>query len=305
MKKKSIYLAIGVSILLITSFIFIKFIFKDPYDAKESLNTYVELLNKKNYESMYEMISNDSKSKISKKNFIARNKNIYEGIEGRNFKVNIIGKTDDVEEVPVSFEMSMDTVAGRLNFIDTVMMKKEEDKKQYSIVWNSNVIFPDLDYDNKIRVGKLKSTRGNILDRNGTALAMEGTVSEVGVIPMKLGDNKEENLMKISEILKISVDDVNKKLSASYVKEDMFIPLKVISRNDNRKEFLLTIPGVMVNSKYGREYPLGQGAAHLTGYVQPINAEELKKFKNDGYSENSIIGKSGLEKIYEKKLRGN
>lgn len=53
-----------------------------------------------------------------------------------------------------------------------------------------------------------------------------------------------------------------------------------------------------------RQYPLGRAAAHLIGYVQQVTAEELKEHSGEGYSESSLIGKSGIESLYEKELKG-
>ena len=69
------------------------------------------------------------------------------------------------------------------------------------------------------------------------------------------------------------------------------------------KNQLLQIPGVMINKEDGRVYPLGEETAHLVGYVQAINSEELEANSGKGYTTNSVIGKSGLEKAYEDTLR--
>src|SRR5699024_11369367 len=52
-----------------------------------------------------------------------------------------------------------------------------------------------------------------------------------------------------------------------------------------------------------RTYPLGAAAAHLIGYVGSVNAEDIKK--HEGYSEGDLIGKRGLEQLYEKELKGS
>ena len=67
---------------------------------------------------------------------------------------------------------------------------------------------------------------------------------------------------------------------------------------------MLQIPGILINDAQGRVYPLGEEAGHLIGYVQAINAEELEKYADKGYSSTSLIGKSGLEAAYEDRLRG-
>jgi penicillin-binding protein len=70
------------------------------------------------------------------------------------------------------------------------------------------------------------------------------------------------------------------------------------------KQVFYAIPGIMINDKAARVYPLGVQAAHLTGYVQSINAEELEVKKDKEYTGSSVIGKAGLENLYEDKLRG-
>ena len=120
----------------------------------------------------------------------------------------------------------------------------------------------------------------------------------------KLGENKEENISKISQILGVSTEYINSELSKSYVKEDTFVPLKKVSKeNTQLKDELLQIPGVLINDVDGRVYKLGEEAGHLIGYVQTINEEELKKYADKGYTSTSLIGKSGLELAYEDRLR--
>ncbi|WP_342350521.1 penicillin-binding protein 2 [Clostridium neonatale] len=99
-------------------------------------------------------------------------------------------------------------------------------------------------------------------------------------------------------------DYIQNKLNQSYVKDDMFIPVKLISKDDKRAQLLSKIKGVMIKEEEGRIYPYGMKCAHLTGYVQNISSEELENNNDNGYDSNLEIGKSGLEKIYEEKLHG-
>ena len=159
--------------------------------------------------------------------------------------------------------------------------------------------------DYKVRVETLSGKRGSILDRNGNPLAYDGTISQVGIVPGKLGDNREESISRISELTGVSVETINNYLSASYVKDDTFVPIRKVSKDDTElKEQLLEIPGIMINDAEGRVYTLGEEAGHLIGYVQAINAEELEEYADKGYSSTSLIGKSGLELAYEDRLRG-
>ena len=135
-------------------------------------------------------------------------------------------------------------------------------------------------------------------------MAQNGQITTIGIVPGKLGENKEEGIKKLSELTGVSIEYINTELSRSYVKDDTFVPIKKISKDDNeKKEALLKIPGVKLTNTSARVYPLGEEAAHLIGYVQKINEQELEQNKEKGYSSSSVIGKNGLEKAYEDRLR--
>ncbi|WP_297631949.1 penicillin-binding transpeptidase domain-containing protein [uncultured Clostridium sp.] len=278
------------------------FVLKIGTDKSEQVITeYTELVNDREYEKMYNLISSESKNSISKEDFVARNKNIYEGMNAENINVKVLGKFKEDKNI-INYDMTMNTMAGEVKFSNSAKVKKEN--KEYKIVWDSELILPELTDDSKIRVNSDKSKRGSILDRNGEVLASDDFVSEVGIVPGKLGENKEKKIKQIAEILETTVEGINNKLGASYVRDDMFIPIKSIPKDDDRGAKLLTISGVMIDNKKARVYPYGKEAAHLTGYVQNINAEELETGKDKGYTGTSVIGKAGIELLYEDTLRG-
>ncbi|MGL5150137.1 MAG: penicillin-binding transpeptidase domain-containing protein, partial [Clostridium sp.] len=94
------------------------------------------------------------------------------------------------------------------------------------------------------------------------------------------------------------------KVKADYVKPYMLVPIKKLSLSDERIGVLKQIGGVVINERDGRVYPLGEAAAHLTGYVQSVSKEDLEKDEEGIYTINSVIGKTGLESIYESRIRG-
>lgn len=301
--KKIIIVAIIVilAIVIIAGAIFI--INKNVPKPEETLNTYISLLNEQKYEEMYNMISEYSKSQISQEDFVKRNKNIYEGIDAYDIKITISETTKDGKTYNVKYDESMSTSAGTIAFANTTKLVKGD--KNYKISWSSSMIFPELRATDKVRVSTLSAKRGEILDRNGDKLAENGSISSVGIVPGKLGENKTENINKISELTGVSTDYINTQISASYVKDDTFVPIKKVpADNTELKNQLLQIPGIKITSIDARVYPLGEEAAHLIGYVQAISAEELKQKEGKGYSSSSIIGKAGLEQAYEDTLRG-
>ena len=266
---------------------------------------YISYINEQKYEEMYEMLAEESKAQISQEDFITRNKNIYEGIDMTDMKVEITSvEKEDSKISKISYNSSMNTEAGEIDFQNTVRLTKDKENG-YLINWSSSLIFPQLNNTDKVRIKTISAERGSIIDRNGQLLAGEGSVSSVGIVPGKLGENKETGIEQIANLLGTTVDAINKSLSAAWVKEDSFVPIKKVSKDATElKNQLLQIPGVKITTDTGRTYPLGEAAAHLVGYLQNITAEELEENRGKGYTSTSVIGKSGLEKEYEERLKG-
>lgn len=299
-KKGLIFAVILIVIILIGIMGYFKIINKiKPEDV---LKQYIENINAKDYNAMYEKISSSSKNNISEEDFINRNKKIYEGIDSHNIEIYINNVQKNKNEVKITYNEKVYTSSGVINFSNTSSLVK--DGKTYKLNWTSKTIFPELEENYKVKVSSIEAARGEILDRQGKYLAQNGQITTIGIVPGKLGENKEEGIKKLSELTGVSIEYINTELSRSYVKDDTFVPIKKISKDDNeKKEALLKIPGVKLTNTSARVYPLGEEAAHLIGYVQKINEQELEQNKEKGYSSSSIIGKNGLEKAYEDRLR--
>lgn len=307
MKNKKIIIIVISIILILAIFvgigITIYFNNKPKNKPEDVLQTFVSYINDKKYEDMYSLLSSKSKANISEEDFIKRNKNIYEGIEAENFSVDIQSIENENKLAKVTYKNSMDTMSGHVDFTNTVTLELNEEK-EYKIDWTSNLIFPKLNTEDKVRVKTIEAKRGSILDRNGEYLATNGVASKIGLVPGKMSDNKEENIEKIAELLNMTSAGINSELSASYVKADTFVPLKTVGKNEMElKNKLLEIKGIKIIDTDERIYPQGVSTSQLVGYIQPINSEELKEKAKEGYTSSSKIGKYGLERAYESTLR--
>ena len=304
--KKIIIIVISIILILAISVgigITIYFNNKPKNKPEDVLQTFASYINDKKYEDMYSLLSSKSKANISEEDFIKRNKNIYEGIEAENFSVDIQSIENENKLAKVTYKNSMDTMSGHVDLTNTVTLELNEEK-EYKIDWTSNLIFPKLNTEDKVRVKTIEAKRGSILDRNGEYLATNGVASKIGLVPGKMSDNREEDIAKIAELLNMTSDGINSELSASYVKADTFVPLKTVGKNEMElKNKLLEIKGIKIIDADERIYPQGVSTSQLVGYIQPINAEELKEKAKDGYTSSSKIGKYGLERAYESTLR--
>lgn len=304
--KKFIIIVISIILILAISVgigITIYFNNKPKNKPENVLQTFASYINDKKYEDMYSLLSSKSKANISEEDFIKRNKNIYEGIEAKNFSVDIQSIENENKLAKVTYKNSMDTMSGHVDFVNTVTLELNEEK-EYKIDWTSNLIFLELNTEDKVRVKTIEAKRGSILDRNGEYLATNGVASQIGLVPGKMSDNKGENIEKIAELLNMTSAGINSELSASYVKADTFVPLKTVGKNEMElKNKLLEIKGIKIIDTDERIYPQGVSTSQLVGYIQPINSEELKEKAKEGYTSSSKIGKYGLERAYESTLR--
>ncbi|HSQ34120.1 MAG TPA: penicillin-binding transpeptidase domain-containing protein, partial [Peptostreptococcaceae bacterium] len=271
------------------------------YDAFES---YGDKWEKKDYEGMYTMLSSNAKERINKDEFISRHTNIYNGIEAENIDIKI--KSEDKDKSNITFSISMNTLAGNVEISDyNVAMTKEkvEGNNQWTIDWNESMIFPSMDQDDKVSVERFNAKRGEIYDRNGKGLAINDTVITLGIHPSKFEQNKESNISQMANILDIKESSIEDKLNKNNDPE-AFVPIvKILPNEKNKIAQVMEIEGVVHTKSEGRVYPGGEAFGSLIGYIRPINAEELEKHKGQGYSSTSMLGITGLEQEYEKRLR--
>lgn len=306
MKKKSIIILSVILVLALTICGVVSWDIIRKNEVKKQkalLQSYMSYVKSEDYEKMYDMLDSKSKEKNSQEEFIKRNKNIYDGMGLSDISVNITSiEKKENNEIVVNYDSVLQTSAGEIKFSNASNLVKENGK--YNIVWEHKMIHPKLSDTDKVRVKTLTSTRGNIYDRNNKMLAGEGQVNAIGFVPGKMNKENKEDIKKIAEILEMSEESINKLLSASYVKDDTFVQLKKVPKDDEIIDKVLEVKGIKVISVSSRVYPLGECMSHIVGYVQNISAEELEEHKNEGYTQNSLIGKIGLEKQYEEKLRG-
>lgn len=312
---------LGIACLVICAIAVSMFLREKKVQEKpeDLLIKYMNCVSKHKFEEMYHMIDLQKSENISKEDFKSRNSKIYEGIKMQNMQIeNVKDEKGKDGTIIVTYETSFDTVAGKICFENEAHFVKGE--KRYLLIWNDSMIFPDLESKDKVKVTTSEAKRGKILDRNGTILAGEGIASSVGIVPGKLED-KQTALEKIANLLDVNIEIIEKKLEAKWVKDDSFVPIKTlpkieevkmmtiesdeeILKEKEKKDQLLEIPGIMISDTKVREYPLNEAAAHLIGYVQSVTAKDLEEHEGEGYSSNSLIGRSGMEGLFEKDLKG-
>ena len=139
-KKVVIIVAVLVILLVIGAVGFFMWYNSTKINPEDTLVAYVDALKAKDYETMYSKISEESKNTTTKEDFIARNKNIYEGIEASNLSINIVQVTEEGNKAQIVYSTTMQTVAGQMSFSNTANLVKNAENG-YDIEWSSSLIF--------------------------------------------------------------------------------------------------------------------------------------------------------------------
>lgn len=269
--------------------------------AEKVVHSFIENLSKNKFDKLPSLILSDSAERNGYTNDQVAEKyqTIFSGIDAANIKGSKITLSDDVKDADYQFtyQLSLTTSLGEikdLNYSGTIKFEKDQPK----IDWAPNLIFPDMAGQDKVSISVDEAVRGEIVDRNKTPLAANGTLYQLGVIPGQLGDgeDKESRIKAIAKQFDLTEKAIQQALDQSWVQDDYFVPLKIV-------EPTADLPtGASIQETAGRNYPLGEAAAQLIGYVGDITAEDVEK--DDTLASNGKIGRSGLEAAFDKELRG-
>ena len=168
--------------------------------------------------------------------------------------------------------------------------------------------YTTLSHENRIRIRPVPPARGLVRDRNGVVLARNFSVFSLEVVPEQT-PSVDRTLSGLREILTIeNVEEEKFRQQLRDAPPFESIPLK--TRLDEREVAVFSVnrhrfPGVDIHTRLVREYPFGDGLAHVVGYVGRINAAEQGRLRNDpNYRATRYIGKTGVEGSWERTLHG-
>lgn len=272
-----------------------------PKRPEDAASAYFAAWQQGQYPAMYDLLSADAQTSISRDAFVRRYTNIHDGIGETKLTAAPTGPVDQNGQLPFSVTRDL-AVFGQISETNSLPLVQDE-TGAWKVAWQPGLIFSGLTSSTTVRVTPDVPKRGRILDRDGKPLADNGTILSVGVVPGQIQD-EAGMLQALSDALGIPQETIKQRYQGG--QPDWFMP--ITDRSDTERGDLQTkigsIPGVSLQDKAARVYPLGSVAAHVVGYVTHPTAEDLKQLAAQGYDESDWVGRAGIEASAEQQLSG-
>ena len=167
--------------------------------------------------------------------------------------------------------------------------------------------YSTLSHNNRVTIKPIAPTRGLIFDLNGVVLAQNLPIYSIEITPERVAD-MEATLAAIGALIPLHETDLER-FHTNLIRQRRFesIPLRYRLSDSEVARIAVNrhrLPGVEIQSRLSRDYPLGTLVAHVVGYVGNINENELREIDTSNYAATRRIGKVGIEKSYEQMLHG-
>jgi hypothetical protein len=263
------------------------------------VHAFAQLWTDGDYDGMYDLLTTTARAKTKRQDFIDRYQGITDeaGITGVTVTMN--GQSNLDTQVPIHVVLKSGYV-GDIEQDNTVQTRQEDNR--WLIEWTPSMIVAGLG-EGCVDYTELGSSRGSILDKNGEKLASEGVVNEVGIIPGQL-TNENAEIDTLAKLIGMKAQDIKDRYKDG--EAGWFMPITQLPDplDTNVLNGISELDGVAVRQVESRIYPYGAVAAHITGYVTPVNADDIAANPDDGLVAGQLIGRAGVEAAANDLLSG-
>jgi penicillin-binding protein 2 len=298
----------------------------DPTQAPESPNDtaerFLDLWTEDKFQEMYTLLSANARTTIDEQRFIDRYTAIKEEarIDSLEYEIGSSPETDPAGQTPgvddsgetreVPFTVIFHTTFfGDIEQRNVVPLVKEtvevnatpgeasRTRELWRVDWTPSVYFKELDEDDLVHFFTETPRRGSIFDRNGIELAVDASLSVVGIVPDLVTD-KETTIARLSAAAGVPQSEVRAAVETT-LPSYYFIPVKTLPYAAPPEEIIryqeMVDLGVVVRDEVRRTYPQGTAAAHTIGYMTEITEEQLAEKAGEGFQPGDRVGAFGIE----------
>ena len=257
------------------------------------------------YLGMYSLLAPSSQALVDSAAFVQRYADAMNTAAVAAVHIQPLAQLQDGDAAEFSVRVTLaSAVVG--DIVRDHTMKLAYEGGRWGVVWDEGLILPELAGGNRLALELRVPSRGNIYDRDGKALAYQGTAYELGVVPGLIAD-EPGLLAALSKALGLTPDDIKAKYATAL--PDWYVPVGVVSEETLQANALALEPflekGLSTpDRRPSRLYSESDSAAHVIGYIGPIPPEQVDAYKARGYRGDELVGLAGLEAWGEEYLNG-
>lgn len=274
-------------------------------DVSVVAQAFLDAWKAEDYSQMYALLGPVSQDAITLEDFQQRYQDTAVNLSLKSLDYEILSSLTNPATAQVAYRVTFVTsLSGDLQ--RDMVMNLLLDNGQWVVQWEDGMILPELRGGNRLAMDIKIPARANIYDRDGEALVAQAEAFSLGVDPSAIEDDQEGLLLTNLSRLTGKPAKWIQALYDSKRGVPSYVPVGEALAQDvqERYDILAGISGLIWYPFSARYYYDGGIAPHVTGYVQPIPADEAEDYQRQGYRIDEKVGMAGLEKWAEKYLSG-
>lgn len=258
----------------------------------------------KDYLGMYSLLSPQSQALVDSRTFVEFYEDMMEAATVLSVHAQPLSAVQDGERAEFGVRVTWDTATvGQLtrdHVVDLIFSNG-----RWGVIWDESLILPELEGGQRLYTEHRIPARANIYDVDGDALAYQGSIITLGVVPGQIED--EEGLLNaLSQVLNMTPEDIKFLYVASL--PDWYVPIGDVTGEVMEENFNLLQPyigaGLVTEDRLTRLYTPEGIASHIVGYTGYIPAENVESYIELGYRGDEQVGLVGVEQWGEPYLSG-
>lgn len=258
----------------------------------------------KDYLGMYSLLSPQSQALIDSRTFVEFYEEMMEAATVLEVHAQPLSSRQEGARAEFGARVTWETAAvGQINRDHNIDLAHSDGR--WGVVWDESLILPELEGGQRLYMEHRIPARANIYDKDGDALAYQGSIITLGVIPGQMED--EDGLLSLlSQMLNMTPEDIKFLYVASL--PDWYVPIGDVTGEVMEQYFTQVQPyigaGLVTEDRLTRLYTPEGTAPHIVGYTGYIPAERVDWYTNRGYRGDEQVGIVGVEDWGEEYLSG-
>ena len=271
-------------------------------DAGAAVTAFFDALKTDDYEVMYSMLAKSSRDVLTLEDFSKRWNDALNTMSASSFDVSVLSSSISPFNAEVHYSITYRTVlAGDIQ--RDILMRLVNEDNNWKILWDDDLILPELAGGNQLAMEYNTPARGDIYDREGQPIATQSKAFAFGIQTDIIDYDMIGALTtELGRLCGFDPLDIQDQIDAAG--PGWYLPMCEGTREEAQR--LLSIkPGGLVVSEYDSRYYFRGGLApQAVGYTLAISPEQLNEYRRKGYSGSERIGQTGIEEWAEDYLAG-